>query len=241
MGRMLGVWLGRILEEDSSDKFNTELVGTAHKMWEDAKGTKREKEFVNVADPKHPDPVVRDAWGTLGWKIKAEAEALYGQPDTFMVRRDMINDMIGARAAGVTDIWTGISRLKPETQDAIRNLATAFMGKNAYKWLSTAEGSIQSLVSLAKATIIIRSIKVAVDNLSSNVVPAESSRTRSRGVICAAARAASPMGSGVENCWNRSISSERRVCVGKRHAALARIAGAGSADGTGTGGATAAR
>ena len=32
-------------------------------------------------------------------------------------------------------------------------------------------------------------------------VPAEGSRTTSRGVICAAARAASPMGSGVENCW----------------------------------------
>ena len=31
------------------------------------------------------------------------------------------------------------------------------------------------------------------------------------------------MGSGVENCWNRSISSERRVCVGKRHATLATI------------------
>ena len=31
-------------------------------------------------------------------------------------------------------------------------------------------------------------------------VPAEGSRTRSRGVICAAARAARPIGSGVENC-----------------------------------------
>ena len=52
-------------------------------------------------------------------------------------------------------------------------------------------------------------------------VPAEGSRTRSRGVICAAASAASPIGSGVENCWKRSISSERRVCVGKRPATLA--------------------
>jgi hypothetical protein len=31
------------------------------------------------------------------------------------------------------------------------------------------------------------------------------------------------MGSGVENCWKRSISSERRVCVGNRPATLARI------------------
>jgi hypothetical protein len=54
-------------------------------------------------------------------------------------------------------------------------------------------------------------------------VPAEGSRTKSRGVICAAARAAMPIGSGVENCWNRSISSERRVCVGKRPATLATI------------------
>mgnify|MGYP002134568258 CR=1 FL=1 len=43
------------------------------------------------------------------------------------------------------------------------------------------------------------------------------------GVIAAAVSAATPRGSGVENCWKACVSSERRVCVGNRLAILASI------------------
>ena len=52
-------------------------------------------------------------------------------------------------------------------------------------------------------------------------VPADGSSTTSAGVIAAARGAARPSGIGVENCWSASLSSERRVWVGRRLAIFA--------------------
>ena len=54
--------------------------------------------------------------------------------------------------------------------------------------------------------------------MASRPVPAEGSRTRSAGVSAAASAATKPRVIGVENCWKRSDSSERRVCDGSRSA-----------------------
>jgi hypothetical protein len=59
--------------------------------------------------------------------------------------------------------------------------------------------------------------------MASRPVPAEGSSTRSAGVIAAAAAATNARGSGVENCWNVSLSAERRVWVGSSPATFASI------------------
>ena len=59
-------------------------------------------------------------------------------------------------------------------------------------------------------------------------MPADGSSTMSAGVIAAAIEAARPRGIGVENCWKVSLSSERRVWVGRRLAILA-ISGSAAA------------
>lgn len=53
-------------------------------------------------------------------------------------------------------------------------------------------------------------------------MPAEGSNTTPPGVMAAAVMAARPRGMGVENCWSAWLSSERRVCVGRRLAILAK-------------------
>jgi hypothetical protein len=167
LGRMLGVWLGRILEEDQADKSNTETVEMAHELWEKNKGDGRE--FINVADPKNTDPVVRDAWGTMGWRVKSEAETMFGK-DTFWVRKDMVNDLIGYRAAGVSDAWTGITRWSPEMQRGFKEVGMVLFGTKAYRYMSTAEGAIEDVMSAVKTTIIVRSIVVMRDNLTANLL-----------------------------------------------------------------------
>lgn len=95
IGRMLGVWTGRIVEENAADGFNMELLNTLKEIHTKHKLAGRDSEFVNLADPELKDPVYKDAWNTMGWKMKEDAAAVFGRADYFPVRRDMIDDALG--------------------------------------------------------------------------------------------------------------------------------------------------
>ena len=74
------------------------------------------------------------------------------------------------REVTVGDNWTGNSRLKPEVQKAVVDMTTLVLGRNAFKYLVTAEKGWQAAVSVAKNTIVIRSIIVPASNMASNVL-----------------------------------------------------------------------
>lgn len=167
LGRMLGIWAGRILEENAADEFNSTLVKTLKDIYDQAVTDGREDEFVNLADPKLKDQVAKDAWNGLGWRIKEEIRETFGS-DFFPVRQDMRDDAVGYRAASLTDPWTGISRWSPETQKHLRTAAEFIFKENTFKRLRQGENLITDLVSYAKTTIIVRSVVVGVDNVLSN-------------------------------------------------------------------------
>lgn len=167
MGRMMGVWSGRILEETMADKFNMSFVETMKEI-HDKQGTERAKEFVNIADPNLTDKVIKDAWDTLGAEIKEQITEVFGSKDYFPVRRDMIKDAIGYRAASITDPFSGVSQWSETSQKNIVTGATAIFGKNAYKYMTQGEGFVTDGVSYAKTTIVIRSLVVMWENLISN-------------------------------------------------------------------------
>lgn len=167
LGRMMGAWMGRIVEEEAADEFNKELIQTLKQIWEDHEEN-REDEFINVADSK--DPVIDDAWGTLGWKIKADAAKAFGKRAFLPIRKDMVNDAIGFRAAGIRDLWSGTSRWAPKHQKAARDFLTLVLGKKAYQRMVQAENTVQDVVSYAKTTIVVRSITMIVDNILSNML-----------------------------------------------------------------------
>jgi len=103
LAAMIGAWTGRILEEEVSRETNKELLKAVKSVY-DLQGSqaKYADDFTNVADPNHKDPLVRDAWNTLGWEIKELAEEMYGRPDFFPVRKESVKDVIGVRSASVT-------------------------------------------------------------------------------------------------------------------------------------------
>ena len=76
LGRMLGAWTGRIAEESMAEEFNRDLLKVIKQTY-DLQSKDPVKypnvKWVNVADKKNVDPMVRDAWNALGWKIKADA------------------------------------------------------------------------------------------------------------------------------------------------------------------------
>ncbi len=65
---------------------NTELVATMKGIWDKAVAAREADQFVNVADPEIKDAVIKDAWNTFGWRIKAEVGEAFG-PDTFRCAR----------------------------------------------------------------------------------------------------------------------------------------------------------
>lgn len=166
-GRMIGAWTGRISEETAARAFNTELVVALKEIWDRDKNT-RESEFVNLADPNLKDPIYKDAWKTLSWHIKDDAAEIFGRGKFFPVRRDMIEDAVGYRAAALTDSWTGVSRWSDTTQKVMRKTAETIFQEKAFKYLRQAEDGVTGLVSYAKTTIVIRSIKVILGNFFSN-------------------------------------------------------------------------
>lgn len=169
MGQVLGAWSGRIVEETQSDKFNKQLVQTLKDMWDKATPDERRSQYVNVADPKQKDAVIRDAWDTMGFKIKDNAKEIFNEKEVLMVRKDLVNDALGFHQASVRDLWTGVSRWSPESQKAITEAIQVLpWGNDAYKYLVKFEDGVGDLVSYAKTTIVVRSMTVIWENLLSN-------------------------------------------------------------------------
>lgn len=169
LARMLGIWSGRIVEEEMAHDLNHTLIEFLKETY-DASGHSglTDGEWVNLADPKLKDPIYRDAWNTLGWQIKESAAELFGKEGFLPVRKDMLDDAFGYRSAGVSDAWSGVSRWSPETRRRFREGATLIAGKNAYPWLKKAEGAVQTAVSYAKTNIVVRSIALTLENTLSN-------------------------------------------------------------------------
>lgn len=168
LGRMLGVWTGRIAEETVAEQFNTDLLKVIKRTYDDQKQDPKVR-FVNVADKSQSDPIIRDAWNALGWKIKQDAAAIFG-PDFLPVRADLVNDTIGYRAPGVADLWTGISRWSLANQARIKGMLIAIGGVRTFERLKQAETIVEGLVSHAKTTIVVRSVRVGLDNLLGNIL-----------------------------------------------------------------------
>jgi len=168
LSKVLGIWRGRQLEEASADQFNQILVERLHDMW-DKRSVGDEEAFVDLFDPKsHKDPVVSDAVKLFTPQMRRHIENAFGG-EGFMVRKSMINDVVGYRSASIGDLWTGVTRVPPETAKVAANVLTAVMGKDAYKYLVTGEKLWQNFVSDARTTIVVRSVIVPASNIISNV------------------------------------------------------------------------
>lgn len=167
LAKAIGMWRGRQVEEGFSQVFNERLVDNLFDMYEAdmAKSSGNASQYVDVFNTK--DPVLADAVRLMNQETKAYVEQKFGKQ--FLVRKDMLNDAFGYRAASVGDAWTGNTRWSNDTQKAVRNLAVSILGNNAYKTLMTAERTVQNIVADAKVLIVVKSVVVPAVNMISNV------------------------------------------------------------------------
>lgn len=165
--KAIGQWRGRQVEEGFSQIYNEKLVERLAEMYDRdlAENPDNAKQYVDVFSTS--DRVLSDAARLINFDTRALIESKFG--DKLMVRRDMLNDVLGYRAASVGDAWTGNSRWSPKTQEAVRNVAVAAFGNAAYKTLLNAEKTLQNIVGDAKVLIVVKSVIVPVANIMSNM------------------------------------------------------------------------
>lgn len=165
LAQSIGMWMGRQAEEEIAREFNSQVVTVLKKTWDDFKGTNREKEFVDITDPKAP-ATLRDTWNAIPRETQTLLLEEFG--GAVMVRKDMLNNALGYRSASVGDAFLGMGDLPKDVREGIVNVASALVGKNAYRYLVAMERSWQGLIGAAKDVIVVRSGVVALANGISN-------------------------------------------------------------------------
>lgn len=164
LAQVIGKWRGRQVEEASAQESNKAMVDALYAMQQ--KEGSRRNEYVNLFG-SDLDPVIADAVALMTPETREYIESLFG--DEFLVRKDMINDVLGYRSASVGDMWSGISRWSPEAQKQVRNLLMGIWGNRAYQYMVNSEKTVQNFVSDAKTLIVVKSIVVPMANMLANI------------------------------------------------------------------------
>ena len=168
LANAIGVWRGRQHEEATAGEYNRTLVDRLKEMLDAdmAKSASNINQYVDLFGPIE-DPVIADAVKLMSPETRAYAQKVFG-PE-FMVRKDMLLDVLGERNASIGDAWTGITRWSPETQEAVRELAQSVFGNKAYQKLVNSERAVQGVVSDIRTLIVVKSVVIPMANLMSNV------------------------------------------------------------------------
>jgi hypothetical protein len=198
LSEVLGIWRGRQIQELKAAEYNKRLIDELGTVWEDGAKMHRNVEFVDLFDPKLSDPVMKDAVSLITEETREYIRSVFGD-EGFMVRRDMINDAVGYRAASVGDSWNGTTRLAPGVQESVRKLAMGIMGNDAYKYLVQAESAVKGFVGDAKQTIVVKSVVVPAANLVSNMLQLVSNGVPLKSVLTGFPKKAAEIDAYVKN------------------------------------------
>lgn len=176
----LGVWKGRQLETQLAKEFNDVVGNRLVEMWKkDTTGpstralsqAELQKQYVNIADIKSiKDIPTREAINLIPSGEMTSLKSKFDQPDgAVWIRKDLLEDIVGIRAASITDSFTGITRWSPRVQKEFKGMMIDMLGKDAYTKLAKAEKAIQGVVKVATENIVVRSLIVPAANIMSNI------------------------------------------------------------------------
>ena len=171
LANSLANWEGRLTEEELAQSMNKNLIDNLWEMWSEAKNNKQEDQFIDLNSAEaQRSPVVRDALRLMTQETRKGFDEVFGEKAPIMVRRDMLEDVIGYRAASVTDVWSGVSNWSQGTRESAKNVLYTVFGEKAFNIVVKGERLLQSAVSDAKHTIAVKSLIVPLSNMTSNVV-----------------------------------------------------------------------
>lgn len=164
--KMVGNWRGRQVEEYKAQAFNRITVDRLNAMRvEDLK--KNPSSIKGYVDLLNLPP---DVINEYGFKLITPQTIQYIKDtygNTFLVRKDVLMDVLGYPNPSVSDYWTGNSRLSKEWLDFGRGVFTSFLGKDAFSRMVKTEQAVMGVVSAVRTNIVVRSVLVPVANMIS--------------------------------------------------------------------------
>ena len=167
LAKRLGATRGRQHEEVMSQHYNQVVINNLKQMYEE---DPNKKQYVDLFDDAAlaKDPVLKDAVKLFTGAVREQIEDQFGE--NFYVKREILMDVVGYRAASLTDPWTGVSRFSPKTLKTMKGIAYAILGKDAFTTLNEYEDSYQNVIGFVKTNIVVRSVVVPFANIMGNIV-----------------------------------------------------------------------
>lgn len=214
LANAIGVWRGRQHEEASAGEYNRTLVDRLKEMFDTDmdKSRSNSSQYIDLFGPIE-DPVIADAMSLMSPETRAYVQKVFG-PE-FMVRKDMLLDVMGERQATVGDAWTGNTRWSEETQTAVREMAQSVFGNKAYQYLVNSERAVQGLVSDMRTLIVIKSVVVPMVNLMSNMYQLASRGVPLKNILLGMPRKVAEVDSYVSSRRRQiQVEAELRAAVG---------------------------
>ena len=170
--KSVGSWSGSQVESILAKQFNSKAIkALADQYRREATSSNMSRDYINLFDSKvlARNPVWRDAVRNINTTTRYMIEKEFGQ-GKFMVRRDLVDDVIGRRAMSITDMFTGISNANPTVLHCAAKFCEMIMGQNAFKYLANTEYAVQTVMSWARNTIVVKSGIVPAMNACANAV-----------------------------------------------------------------------
>jgi hypothetical protein len=172
LSKMLGVWRGRQVEEHMATQMNHTLIDTLKDNYEEGINPaspmgNRKSEYINLFDGKITDAVQKDAIALFSPETRSYIKSKFGKE--FMVRKELVDQVIGYRQPSLGDMWTGNTRWSPEVQRAVKDGLTSFLGIDAYKRVMQTETTIQGFMSNMRNNMIVKSITIPARIMMDNV------------------------------------------------------------------------
>lgn len=164
--KVLGRNKGRQYEESVVNEVNNKLVDKLIKDYAEATD---QDNYVDIFDLAKKDRTVKDALSRLPLDVIKAFENSKHTDGKFMVRRELVNDVIGYRSASVADLWTGNTRYSKRNQKLMQHCITSVLGPNAYRYLRNIENWNLAVMSYARNMVVVKSVVVPAINILSNV------------------------------------------------------------------------
>ena len=166
LGKMIGHWRGRQVEEVQAQKINEQVVRMLGKMWAKDQGTSDAERYDNLF--ASTDKVIQDAVRLIPKDVREGLEREFG-PGNFPVRSNLVNQIVGYRNASIGDMWTGNTHFSEEVQDTVKKSLITIFGVDAYRMMTKAERNWQAVTATVRTNIVVRSMSVAMANTISGI------------------------------------------------------------------------
>ena len=152
-------------------EINKQQKELPHILYNDYKENyaKQSRQFI-LLDPNSNDPEIRQQWAMLPYEFRKEAIKLYGVGNPIAVRRNIYNAVFGFRQYSVIKMFDKLSGERNAFEKILVGLFGAIFNEKGKMRALQLERVIQAIVGYAKETIVIRSGKVLLGNISSNAL-----------------------------------------------------------------------